>query len=71
MPHDCPQGVADLVAVCLSQKASARPSAADIVGLLEGDPKLLEAARAKIYDPEENSDVRETQAPGRRFVDAG
>jgi hypothetical protein len=57
VPADCPPGVADLVDACLSQKASARPSAADIAALLEGDPKVLEAPRAKVYDPEEHSDV--------------
>ena len=58
VPHDCPQGVADLVDACLAQKASARPSAAAIAALLEGDPRVLEAPRTKVYDPEELSDVR-------------
>lgn len=57
MPHDCPQGVADLVGACLAQKASARPSAAEIAALLEGDPRALEAPRTKVYDPEEHSEV--------------
>lgn len=49
MPEECPQGVADLVAACLAEDAAERPSAADIVSLLEGDPAVLEARRLKRF----------------------
>jgi hypothetical protein len=67
VPHDCPRGVADLVDACLSQKASARPSATAIVELLEGDPRVLETPRTKVYDPEEHSEVTLTETAANRM----
>lgn len=46
VPEECPPGVADLVNACMERDASIRPSAAEIVQLLSGDPAALERRRA-------------------------
>jgi len=42
--------VADLVKACTAHKASARPSAAEIVALLAGAAEVLEAPRPVLYE---------------------
>ncbi len=61
VPDDCPAGVADLVAACLSDKGSARPSAAEIVALLSGDPAALEKGRPKAYSGTDAPDAEVTR----------
>lgn len=42
--------MADLVKACTAHKASARPSAAEIVALLAGAAEVLEAPRPVLYE---------------------
>lgn len=57
VPEDCPAGVADLVKACTAHKASARPSAAEVVALLAGAAEVLEAPRPVLYEQNAGGDL--------------
>ena len=49
MPAECPQGVADLIAACMSELAADRPTAAEVAELLAGDAEELNARRIRPF----------------------
>jgi hypothetical protein len=49
VPAECPQGVADLIAACMSELAADRPTAAEVAELLAGDAEELNARRIKPF----------------------